>query len=79
MGLARKLNKLSREQSGGSKYGIERREISTEAEKADVRPKEATQRQQRLCRANMACVIHTKAAGVTQRDVEAEQSLRGLL
>ena len=63
------MNQWSREQSGGSKYGTERREIS--AEEADVEPEEATERQQRLRRARRACVILAEAAGVTQQPREA--------
>jgi len=70
------LNQWSREQSGGSKYGTERREIS--AEEADTEPEEAMQRQQRLRRAKRACFIHAEAARVTQKPREAAQSLSRL-
>ncbi len=75
-GLAEKLNQWSGEQLGGNKYGTERREISAEAEKADAGPEGAMQR---LRRASRACVIHAKAAGVTQRAREAAQSLNRLM
>lgn len=72
------MNKWSGEQSGGSKYGTEGQEISIEAEKADVGPEGATQRQQKLHRANRACVIHVEATGVTQKAKEVAQSLNRL-
>ena len=40
-GLVEKLNQWSGKQSGGSKYGTKRHEISTEAEKVDARPEAA--------------------------------------
>jgi len=64
------LNQWSGEQSGGSKYGIERWEINAETEEADAGPEEATQRQQRLHRVSKACVIHVEATGVTQKAKE---------
>ena len=67
------MNQWSGEQSGGSKYGIERREINAEA---DAGPEEATQRKQRLRRASKACVIHAEAAGVTQKAKEAALTQR---
>ena len=76
MGFAEKLNQWSADQSGDRKYGTKRREIS--AEDADAEPEEATQRQQRLHRAKRACIIHAKAAGVTQRVRKVAQSLNGL-
>jgi len=70
------LNQWSEDKSGGSKYEIERQEIS--AEEVDVELEEATQRQQRLRRAKRACIIHAKTAVVTQKPREAAQSLNRL-
>ena len=72
------MNQWFGEQSKGSKYGAERQEINAEAEESDVGSKKAMQRQQSLCRANKACVIHAEAAGVTQKAREVAQSLSRL-